>query len=68
MQKRTGETGRCDAEEKGRDRQENVMQKKKGMTNRKSWALDYRWIKKKKKVQLWNRKKKHPVPNIPGDE
>ena len=49
MQKRTGETGRCDAEEKGRDRQENVMQKKKGMTNRKSWALDYRWIKRKKK-------------------
>ena len=70
MQKRKGETGKCDAEEKGRDRQENVMQKRKGITNRKSWALDYTWIKRsrKEKVQLWNRKKKHPVPNIPGDE
>ena len=25
-------------------------------------------MNKKKKVQLWNRKKKRPVPNTPGDE
>ena len=34
MQKRKGETGKCDAEEKGRDRQENVMQKRKGETGK----------------------------------
>ena len=51
--RREGErqTGKCDAEDKGRGRQENVMQKRKGMTNRKSWALplDYTWIKRRKK-------------------
>ena len=49
MQKGRGETGKCDAEEKGRDREKNVMQKGKGITNRKSWALDYTWIKRRRR-------------------